>query len=253
MDIVRKLRIAVLCVASSMAAICFAAIIYQTYIVFFFTPAEIQAKQAVKKPVKFFQIGFSKCGTKTLVDFFRNNYVAAVHHEGGYLATMMDHNYQQGLPLVPAGYDQYYGFFDMERLYDLPLISIPKQYFKELDKQYPGSKFILNVRNKDAWLKSKARHPAYHHNMRWLDLHAKFFNKTKQEVLQMWSEEWDEHYSAVLEYFKDRPDDLLVFDIEKDKPEKICEFFKDYFRLDPKLYEHKNKSEDRERERVINY
>lgn len=253
MELVRKLKIAVLCIASSMAAICMAVIVYQSYNVFFLTHEEVLIKNAIKKPVKFFQIGFSKCGTKTLSEFFRNNYVATVHHEFGYLAITMDKNYKEGLPLISKGYDSYYGFFDMERLYDLPLISIPKLYFKELDKQYPGSKFILNTRNKEAWLRSKARHPAYHQKMRWLDLHAKFFNKSKAEVLQMWSDEWDEHYSAVLEYFKDRPNDLLVFDIDNDKPEKICEFFKEYFRLDPKLYEHKNRSVDRDQERVIDY
>lgn len=253
MEIVRKLKIAIICVAGCMAAICIMVIIYQSYRVFLYTPVELKIKYAVKKPVKFFQIGFSKCGTKSLADFFKNNYISTVHHEFGYLAVNMDQNYKQGLPLIPKGYENYYGFFDMERLYDLPLISIPKMYFAELDRQYPGSKFILNVRNKEAWLKSKARHPAYHHGMRWLDLHAKFFNKSKEEVLQMWSREWDEHYSAVLEYFKGRQNDLLIFDIDNDKPEKICEFFKEYFRLDPKLYEHKNKSEDRDRERIINY
>lgn len=253
MDIVRKLKIAVLCVASSMVAICITVIIYQAYKVFFYTPEELKIHNAVKRPVKFFQIGFSKCGTKSMAEFFRSNYVAVVHHEFGYLAVNMDKNYKHGLPLLPSGYESFYGFFDMERLYDLPLISIPKTYFAELDRQYPGSKFILNIRNKDAWLKSKARHPAYHHEMRWLDLHAQFFNKSKEEVLQMWSKEWDEHYIAVLEYFKDRPSDLLVFDIDHDMPEKICEFFKEYFRLDPKLYAHKNKSADRDRERIINY
>lgn len=253
MEMLRNLKVLIFSLALSMAVIAISIICYETFKMYTEMPEDIIKRNAIKKPVKFFQIGFSKCGTKSLVDFFNRNHVTSIHHDGGNLALSMHANYEKGVPLLPDMYSGYYGFFDMERLYDKPLISIPKLLFKEIDKQYPGSKFILNTRNKKAWLKSKAIHPAYHHKMRWLQLHAQFLNKDQDEVLAIWSKEWDDHYNAVLDHFKDRPNDLLIFDIEKDDPKKLCEFFEENFRLDPSFYEHKNKSEIRDKEMIIDY
>src|SRR5581483_4664887 len=186
MEFVRKLKIGLLCLACSMAAIDMVIISWHTYKNFKIRHDYIVHKNAVIQPVKVFQIGFSKCGTLSLHEFFQNNGISSVHHDGGHLAVHMHLNHVQGKPLLDNIYNNVYGFFDMERLYDEPMISIPQMYFRELDQQNPGSKFILNTRNKLAWLKSKSIHPAYHHKMRWLDLHSKFLNKSKQEVLEQW-------------------------------------------------------------------
>ena len=61
-----------------------------------------------------------------------------------------------------------------------------------------------------------------------------------------WSKEWDDHHLAVKEYFKNRPNDLIVFNIDTDPPEKLIEFFKDNFILDAKFYGHLNKTAKRE-------
>lgn len=253
MKVLCYLKGILLCMALLMVVANVSIIAYQSYRVSKINQQQAFLTNAIIKPVKFFQIGFSKCGTKTLADFFNANAVPSLHHDGGRLAVAMLNNYENGQPLLKDLYHGFYGFFDMERMYDEPLISIPVQLFREIDQQYPGSKFILNIRNKQDWLQSKAFHPAYHQGMRWLELHAKFYNITTQQVLEKWSKEWDDHLYAVAEYFKHRPNDLLVFNIDKDKPEKLCAFFADNFRLNPKLYKHTNKSIDRERAKAVNY
>ncbi len=203
--------------------------------------------RALIKPVKVFQIGFSKCGTSTLSHFFYVNGVASVHHDFGKLAMSMYHNSREGKPLINPEYEEFYVYTDMERMYGDPPINIGMLMFKELDKQYPGSKFILNIRDKQAWLRSRSTHPMNRTKpLTILEVNQRILHKTKEEVLAQWSKEWDEHHRAVKEYFKHRPNDLLVFNIETDPPEKLAEFFKDNFYLDPKLYEHMNKTSERE-------
>lgn len=204
------------------------------------------AAKATLKPVKVFQIGFSKCGTSTLADFFMRNGVPTVHHDFGHLAASIFRNAQAGVPLLAPQYAQYAVFTDMERMYEDPPLSVGMSLFKELDQQYPGSKFILNTRNKQAWLHSRAKHHVGSQaGPTLLEINAKILNLSAEEVLAQWSREWDEHHQAVLEYFKDRPDDLLVFDIEQDTPEKLTTFLQDYFVLNPRTYKLNNKTTTR--------
>lgn len=199
------------------------------------------APQTIINPIKVFQIGFSKCGTATIADFFNLNGIPAVHQDDGHLAVSMYRNAQNRSPLITQQYDKFLVYTDMERMGTIPQINIGVLLFKELDRQYPGSKFILNTRNKNAWLKSKSLHHLGT-DTTLLERTASLLNISPSEVLAKWSREWDEHHAAVLEYFQDRPEDLLVFNIESDDPKKLVEFFKHNFLLDTKFYGHKNKT-----------
>lgn len=199
-------------------------------------------KKSIIQPTKVFQIGFNKCGTTTIANFFRKNGVPTIHHDDGILPYTIHDNYVNGLPLIPPFYQRIHIFTDMDLLYRDPQISVGLQYFKELDKQYPGSKFILNTRNKNAWLKSRALQKIMPSKNTLLKITAQILQLSESQVLQKWSDEWDQHHLAVIEYFKLRPDDLLVFDIENDRPEKIAEFLKNYYILDTRLYKQMNKT-----------
>lgn len=199
--------------------------------------------RGVLQPIKVFQIGFSKCGTVTLANFFSSNGIPTIHHgSDGILPLTMYQNHQQNRPLISPEFNQYYVFTDLDLLQHEPQISIGMQLFKELDKQYPDSKFILNTRDKTAWLKSRSRQTVAPDRKTLLQITAQMHGISTDEVLNRWSQEWDDHHRAVQEYFKDRPNDLLVFNIETDDPEKIVSFFKDYFILDKRLYTHQNRS-----------
>lgn len=204
------------------------------------------ATKSILKPTKVFQIGFSKCGTSTIAEFFNLNGIPAIHHDFGHLATSIFANAANGKALIAPQYINYVVFTDMERMYDDPPLNVGLSLFKELDQQYPGSKFILNTRDKNAWLKSRAAHPVGSNNgPTLLQLNTQILQTSREEVIARWGAEWDTHHAAVLEYFKDRPNDLLVFNIDNDGPEKLVAFFKDDFKLQAKLYPHKNKSSTR--------
>jgi hypothetical protein len=154
--------------------------------------------------------------------------------------------------LISKRYKNSWVFTDMETTYDNPPLSIGMTLFKELDKQYPGSKFILNTRDKQAWLKSRSAHRfAKYQSTTLLEINQKNLNLSKQEVLAKWSREWDEHHIAVKEYFKDRPNDLLIFNIDTDHPEKLVQFFKQHFLLDAKKFQHLNKTGENKEQKLV--
>lgn len=202
--------------------------------------------------IKIWQIGFNKAGSTTLFKFFANNKVPSVHYglKNDPIADVMYDNYINGRPLVSGRFDRFTAYFDMENIYLDPPIYIGLSFFKDLDREYPNSKFILNIRDKDCWIKSRCSHIDVNTKLKYIDVLCQRYNMTEEQVISKWSHEWDEHHKAVLEYFKDRPNDLLVFDIDNDSPDKIRDFFKDYFTLNVSLYEIFNKTEKTKPEHV---
>ena len=187
-------------------------------------------------------VGFNKCGTQSLVAFFWDNKIKCMHHGvNGILAVNINDNFVNHRPLIGPEYAEYTGFFDMENIYADPPIYIPQTLFVEFDKQYPNSKFILNTRDREAWIKSRLKHVDITNNRKYSDVLCEKYQINLEQLQARWRKEWDEHHRAVLDYFKDRPHDLLVYNLDSDKPVKICEFFKEYFKLNPSLFQHLNK------------
>lgn len=96
--------------------------------------------------------------------------------------------------------------------------------YRELDRAFPGSKFILSVRDEEAWYQSVAYHigslPSPMHT--WLFGKGKALPKhDRAHTLTV----YNQHRAAVEEYFKDRPDDLLIIDVTKTKDwTTLCRF-----------------------------
>jgi Sulfotransferase domain/Sulfotransferase family len=95
-------------------------------------------------------------------------------------------------------------------------------YYKEFDKWYPGSKFILTIRESASWWKSYLRYFRTEHYPLFKYVYG-FENPIghKEALIKR----FEHHTHEVMEYFKDRPDDLLVLDVSEEKAlEKICDF-----------------------------
>jgi hypothetical protein len=95
--------------------------------------------------------------------------------------------------------------------------------YKDLYYQYPDSKFILNVRPKEDWISSRE----HHHKGNYIKKFMEILNMTRDQVVDSWSNHFHSHIADVNNFFCDKPNRLLVFDISKDKPEKIMSFFSD--------------------------
>ena len=107
----------------------------------------------------------------------------------------------------------------LERHYALCDLPIPL-LFRELDAAYPGSKFILTVRDEDEWLESVRTHWSDKNPWRaqWDNdpfthrIHRELYGGVKFDGQRM-RERYRRHNAEVLEYFKDRPRDLLVMNM----------------------------------------
>jgi hypothetical protein len=85
--------------------------------------------------------------------------------------------------------------------------------YRELDQYYPGSKFILTLREKYSWLESVERHFS-HGNKYWGSwkkdritnrLHTSIYGRHDFDLRDMWAG-YERHTEAVLNYFKGRSD-----------------------------------------------
>ena len=111
-----------------------------------------------------------------------------------------------------------------DALTDTPIPS----FYKQLDQHYQGAKFILTVREMDEWLKSckkqftakSADKQSDAHNQLFMDLYGTaVFDEDKFKA------GYEKFVNGVYEYFRDRPQDLLVMNVTAgDGWEKLCPF-----------------------------
>ena len=219
---------------------------------------------------KVFIIGFNKTGTRTLHHFFKENNIPSIHYDTGNLVETFENNIKNGNRLLAFGkttiglkkgirrlwrrrpvnwplrldfwatgissllnqrlnYEDATVFSDMTKCTDN---KDAKDYYKLLDIQYPGSKFILNIRDVDNWILSRMNHG----KGKLLKRHLNYHNCDKDEIISIWKQIYFTHIKEVKNYFKNRNSDLLIFDIEKDNVDKIIDFLKPYYKLDKEKY-----------------
>lgn len=169
--------------------------------------------------MKIFQIGFNRCGTSSLYDLFRRNEYISVHWKDGVIAKTMLSNRDSGLALL-TGIDEYEFYSDMEYTSSTQIIE-GYRWFKELDIQYSNSLFILNLRDKGNWIKSRLQHPQG--TGTYIKRYCDYYNLSESDIIKMWSDDWDNHISDVRSYFSGS-DRFLEFDIELDNPYKLYGF-----------------------------
>lgn len=111
-----------------------------------------------------------------------------------------------------------------DALTDIPVILA----YREFDQLYPDAKFILTVRDLEFWLDSCRRHwgSKKHRKdnavallVRRAVFGTEFFDR------KLFIQAYQIHYNQVVNYFKDRPDKLLIMDIcAGDGYEVLCPF-----------------------------
>jgi len=101
-------------------------------------------------------------------------------------------------------------------------------FFRELDRRFPGSKFVHTVRDVDAWLDSCERYrrfaPDFKPSKRVLELRRRVYDGETFDR-DRFREAHARHTRAVREWFADRPDDLLELNVCAGEGfEKLCPF-----------------------------
>ncbi|HSH03679.1 MAG TPA: sulfotransferase [Anaerolineae bacterium] len=175
------------------------------------------------KERKVFGIGLSRTGTKSLsqalelVDWLviHNPADITTYRElsgGNYRLTLLDEHGFDGMMDIAAA-----------------------PFFAQLDKAYPGSKFILTVRERESWLDAMERHwdgkmvygmmvgQETKLSMRRFLRAATYGTYQFDRERMGWA--YDRHHEMVYNYFRERPDDLLVLNVtEGEGWEKVCPF-----------------------------
>jgi hypothetical protein len=187
-------------------------------------------------PTRIFGIGMHKTATTSLHTALGILGFDSVHWKTAHWAKAVYHEMmEQGRSLT------------LEKHYaacDLPITIL----YEELDKAYPGSKFILTVKDEERWLKDVRDHWGYDTNVfrhTWdkdpfsHKLHQIIYGQRHFDA-DVFLARYRRHNAEVLEHFKDRPDDLLVMNMDKEAGWwELCNFLgrpmpnAPYPRIDP--------------------
>jgi hypothetical protein len=169
-------------------------------------------------PTRIFGIGMHKTGTTSLHAALKVLGVDSAHWENAHWAKAI------WTEMTTAGRS-----LTLERHYalcDLPITIL----YEQLDRAYPGSKFILTTRDEARWLASVERHFSRTNPFRaqWdrdpvtHRLHRALYGRKTFDAT-VFLERFRRHNAEVRSYFKDRPDDLLILDVD-DGWAPLCRF-----------------------------
>jgi hypothetical protein len=176
---------------------------------------------------KIFQIGFNKCATCSLHTLFSEHTdprLQSIHWDRNKLASEIIYNINNNISNILGTYEKYDFISDMEYADMNSIILVHKEYFVNLDRAYPNSKFILNVRPIDNWIQSRLKHRQEVEES-YIKMYKNVFSKNTEEIIELWKRDWHDHIKNIKNYFFDRPNDLLIFDIENDNFNKLTNFF----------------------------
>ena len=107
---------------------------------------------------------------------------------------------------------------------DIPVAN----YYKELDKRFPNSKFIYTIRDKKEWLVSMEKYLARKKKWdvgSWMSQNRKMLYGQMMFNKSIFDEKYVKHDNDIRDYFKNRPNDLLIVNIcGGDTLEKLLTF-----------------------------
>lgn len=95
--------------------------------------------------------------------------------------------------------------------------------YKEMDRLYPESKFILTTRHPRSWIKSAKKYFGYYESAAEVWIYDGVGTPIKNQ--KRFLKRYKEHNNEVRQYFKDRPNDFLEIDLGKGHGwNEICDF-----------------------------
>jgi len=170
---------------------------------------------------KIFGIGFLRTGTTSLTFALETLGIKTIHWPND------EKTYDQ---LIKGDYN-----LDVMKQYQSANDLTITPFFKQFDRVFPNSKFILTVRDIDCWLESVENHWKNDINKNFTNSMSLFekvtlfcraanfgcLNYSKERFVEI----YEEHFEKVTKHFKNRPNDLLIMDICKGEGwEKLCPF-----------------------------
>jgi hypothetical protein len=168
---------------------------------------------------KVFGLGLSKTGTSSLTAALNILGVPSIHypHDERTLSELQSGEFHLSI------------LENYQSITDLPAVA----FYKEFDREFPGSKFVLTVREKSAWLRSCEMH--WQLLEQWIDnfpefkrAHTYLSNRVYGGLTferERFAMAFETHAANVREYFRGRERDFLLLDICSGEGwSKLCAF-----------------------------
>lgn len=147
------------------------------------------------KETKIFGIGYPKTATSSLNEALNYLGVKSIHNDSFF-------NEKDLIKTIKEELTSFRGFTDA------PIY----RNFEKLDQAFPGSKFILTIREPEEWWKSWQKHNKLKEKNRELDRAYTYTDEKKD----YWLGVYKKHNDQIKNYFKNRQHDLLIIDVTKD-------------------------------------
>jgi hypothetical protein len=172
---------------------------------------------------KVFGIGFQKTATTTLKWAL---YALGYDVKGG------------GFEMVPElAKGNLQPAFDMADQFDAFENHPWPNLFREMDARYPGSKFILTLRDEESWIKSVVNHFGFVPDIMQKYTYGVGFPAGYEDL---YLARYRQHNADVRAHFKDRPGDLLELNLIEDPSwDALCRFLDKPVPEKPFPYENK--------------
>lgn len=195
------------------------------------------AVQLVNPDIKIFFIGFNKCAT------------TSIHHMMVESGIRSDHWKRKGenialrIESLVGNKEEFRRYTRWATAYsDLTYFSGDKvvegnRYFREYQTAYPRAYFVLNDRDVDAWIRSRASH----RKGTLLERSVAFHRADAQTVKEIWRESHARHVEAVLAHFSGH-DKFLHFYVDRDPPKLLTSFLAPTFKVHPEDWQRVNAS-----------
>lgn len=145
-----------------------------------------------------FGIGLNKTGTSSFHEAMEHLGLHSLHWGGPATRRAVESSLAAGEPLLTNLDPSLDAFSDIEPLY---------RNFALVDRQYPGSRFVLTVRPVADWIRSRRRHVERNQRRRAAGEYHGTFLEVDEPA---WRTEWDDHVRRVRAHFAGRPDFLEV-------------------------------------------
>jgi len=188
-----------------------------------------QAGRAAALP-RVVQIGFHKCGTRSLERLFEGAGHRIVKYKlrrpfrrSRNAGLLMRENLRAGRKIF-AGMEDHTFYADL--IYQTESDSFePIRHFREIMRDYPDTILLLNVRKREDWIRSRLQHG-----------HGEFARRVMRQrgiasteaLADAWREEWDAHLAEVRAFMQDRPEQLVEFDLDTGSVQVLVERLADY-------------------------
>ncbi len=161
--------------------------------------------------MKIFCIGLNKTGTSSLHRALQDLGFTSQHFGGPPIRKAVERAIAEDKPLLTY-LPEADAYSDIQRL---------SVNFERLDREYPGSKFILTTRPIDGWIDSRRRHVERNRAAKARGEYDGTFLEIEPE---RWRELFEQHHRKVVEYFAGR-DDFIEFRVtDGDGYDKLCPF-----------------------------